>query len=591
MKNDLRDKLNTALQDVDWNGENQVLWLLRRQQARRPVRTRALVLAIALMLALVTTAVALTLNFSVQFRTQQAARQAVMNKYGLTDEMLDLFTYAEVDAHTATFTMTYAHSDQLGLYTVCSTADGQWTATWSHDNADADLLSSGSLTSPAWGARQLERLLPLYHQQAASWTVVADVGKLSLEELAALDAPLLDIQDAGILIHIVPGQDDLTAEQAQQLARSAIEDKYGVSAQKLSASDVNVSFFLYGGTDRREYRIKLDSYIVYVASPSGAVTHCSWTVQEGKRTLPTGDLSLYPLAAKEYIASGAFQLLSAADKAAAAQRYVEAGLASLLPQTNYVTPLEGDLAENAARQTAEDALEEACCLPAGWKALFTSRTSMVRHENQREWIVEYCPHELDNRYWRDFEKLGVYTVSVDAQSGQVVSLDWSFKGAELSQYTEESFASAPAYSGFMIPWVQALLQDLQVILDKYPHLIYLEDMSLQDRGAYAARMRRAGYSAVQCPDLVPTAKDIPQEEAAALARDALNTMYNLSNLALECGEPMQEGLHMIQRSDGTWVRTWNIVYTNDMDIFTVHINAESGEVENIWHDSPAFGNG
>ena len=54
---------------------------------------------------------------------------------------------------------------------------------------------------------------------------------------------------------------------------------------------------------------------------------------------------------------------------------------------------------------------------------------------------------------------------------------------------------------------------------------------------------------------------------------------------------MQEGLYMVQISDGTWIRVWNIVYTNNMDIFIVHVNTETGEIENIWHDSPAFGNG
>lgn len=84
---------------------------------------------------------------------------------------------------------------------------------------------------------------------------------------------------------------------------------------------------------------------------------------------------------------------------------------------------------------------------------------------------------------------------------------------------------------------------------------------------------------------------MPQDEAAALAWDALNVVYNLSNLSLVRGEPMQEGLYMVQISDGTWIRVWNIVYTNNMDIFTVHVNTETGEIENIWHDSPAFGNG
>lgn len=596
MKNDLRTKLNTALQDVDWNGEDRVLRMIRQQ--RQPVRfflpSKALVLAIVLMLMLATTAVALTLHFSARYHSHLNARQAVMNEYGLTDEMLDLFTYnesADDPDVVATFTMTYAHNEKLGVYTVSRAADGKLDVTWSHDDADAELLASGSLASPAWGAKQLERILPLYREQAANWSTVLDMDELSLEERAALDAPMLDIQDAGMLIHIVPDKNDLSVEKAEEIARSAISEKYGVSVQELSASDASIDFFLYGGSDRREYRFEINGYIVYVASPSGSVTHCKWMVSERERTLPDGDLSLYPIAAKEYITSGAFDLLGADDKAAVTKRYVDAGLADLLPRSDYVAPLDGDLTEDDARKIAVTTLESVYGLPSGWKTLFLNRTSMVWHDDRREWVIEYLPCELDNWHWRDFDKLGIYTVTIDAETGDVISHDWSFRDVELDQYTERNFASAPAYDGSMIPWVQDLLSDLQEILDKYPQLVYLEDMSLQDRGAYSARMRRAGYSAAQYRDLIPNSKDMAQDEAAVLAWDALNMVYDLSDLSLMRGEPMQEGLIMVQLADGTWIRVWNIVYTNNMDIFTVHVNTETGEIENIWHDSPAFGNG
>lgn len=590
MKNNLKAKLNAALQDVDWHGEEQVLRRIRRP-ARCVTPSRVLVLAIVLMLLLTTAAVALTLHFSGRFNVHLHARQAVISKYGLTDEMLDLFTYADGKDDpdiVATFTMTDAHSDQLGVYTVRRTAQGALAASWSHDGADAELLASGSLASPAWGARQLARMLPLYRDQASSWTAVLDVGELSLEEAAALDAPMLEIQDAGMLIHIAPDQSDLPAEKAERIARAAISEKYGVSADALPAY---VSFFLYGGTNRREYRLELKDYIVYVASPSGNVTHCSWMVPESDRTLPEGNLSDFPIAAKEFVTSGAFDLLGVVEKAAAAERYKDAGLADLLPRSDYTVPLQGDLTEEDACRIAAATLEEAYGLPEGWKALFMNRTSLVRHENRREWVIEYLPYELENGHWRDFDKLGVYTVTVDAQTRDVLSHDWSFKDVELGHYTEQSFASAPAYNGAMIPWVQALLQDLQKILDRYPHLVYLEEMSLQDRGAYSERMRRAGSPATQYRDLIPEAKDMPQEEAAALAWDALHITYDLGELPLQRGEPMQEGLYTVQLSDGTWIRVWNIVYIHNMDIFTVHVNSETGEIENIWHDSPAFGNG
>ena len=80
--------------------------------------------------------------------------------------------------------------------------------------ADAALLTSGSLASPAWGAKQLERILALYRERTANWTTALNPAGLTLEERAALDAPLLEIQEAGMLIHIAPGEGDLSPSEA-----------------------------------------------------------------------------------------------------------------------------------------------------------------------------------------------------------------------------------------------------------------------------------------------------------------------------------------------------------------------------------------
>ena len=598
MRNDLRAQLNAALRDVDWHGEAQVLRIIRQGRERKRVfrgaPLRAFVLALALLLALATAAVALTLHFSGRLDARLLARQAVMEKYGLTEEMLDLFAYTPAEEGTdgtARFAATGEYYEQLGVYTVRRAAAGGLETAWSHDGADAALLTSGSLASSAWGAKQLERILALYRERTANWTTALNPAGLTLEERAALDAPLLEIQEAGMLIHIAPGEGDLSPSEAETIARRTIAERYGVSLEALSAHSARIDFFLYGGANRREYRVDLDGYVVYIVSPSGAVAYCRWMISAKDRTLPAGDLSRYPVAAEEFIASGAFESLEAEEKAAVTRRYKEAGLSALLPRSDYASPQAEDLWEEEARGVAAKALEAAYGLPEGWKALFKSRIALVTQGSRRVWMVEYIPYELENWHWRDFEKLGVYTVALDAEGGDVIACDWSLQDAPAGDYTEHNFAEAPAYDGAMIPWVQALLADLQKILAQYPEQANLSEMSLADRGAYSARMRAAGYSAVQYPDLVPGAQDMLQDEAAALAWDALNALYDLSASSLRRGDFDQEGLIMASLSDGTWMRVWNIVYTDDMDVFTVHVNAETGEIENIWHESPAFGNG
>lgn len=585
MKNDLQTHLNTALRDVDWHGEQQVLEHIHQTSAGR-VRPGRVVAVALLLLALAGTALAIGLHFSEGFSIQQQARQAVMARYGLTDEMMDLFTCELQEDGSVRFIVQFANPARMGEYTVTCT-DGVWTAAWSHDGADETQLKSGDLSSPAWGASQLARLLAAYRQQAVNWSAVLDISQLTLEERAALDEPLFENQESGKLINIAPDEDDLLPEKAEGLARNAIEKKYGAQPE----GTAQVSFFLYGNTQRREYRIDLDGYVVYVASPSGEITHCGWVVPTESRTLPQGDLQDYPDAAEEFILSGAFDLLSAEDKATVAKRYADAGLDALLPRSGLVSPAPGDLAESAARNVAAEALAEAYSLPEGWQSLFLCRTSLMQDGSQRSWVVEYLPHELTNWHFRDFEKLGEYTALVDGATGQVLSCTWSLADAAREGYTEENFADAPAFSGTMLPWVQTLLEDLQVILDKYPASINLSEMSTEDRGAYAARMRQAGYAARMYPDLIPAETDMPGQQAADLAWEALNTMYNLTDMNLVRGEESQEGLYLVQLADGSWARVWNIVYTDNVDIFTVQVHAETGEIESIWHDSPAFGNG
>lgn len=585
MKHSMKDQLNTALRDMDWNGEEAVLRRIRQGRVQRcPRPSRALVFAALLLISLIATALALTLHFSADYRLVRQARQALTAQYGLTEEMLDLFT-ATISGDEVTF-VSQQHSVKLGEYTVRREDDGELTAAWSHDDADEALLCAGDLTSPAWGARQLERILAAYQEKTANWSLISDLSTLTLEEAAALDAPMLDVQQVGLLIHIVPDEDDLSATEAEVIARQAIVEKYGVAADTLSES-AYVSFFLYGGTQRREYRFDLDSYVVYVASPTGAVTYCRWNIPDENRTLPEGSLSQYPQAAAEYISSGAFALLSASEKAEVSARYQEAGLGGLLPREDFTTPLPTEMTEDEAIRLAERTLEATYAFPSGWQTLFTVRTAMVQADN-RAWVVEFLPHELENWRWRDFEKLGSYTVTIDPASASVLSLVWSLDGTAADGYTESSFAQASAYSADMLPWVQALLDDLQAIVDKYPAYANLNEMSLTDRGAYAARMRAAGYSAAQYDDVIPQDSDIPLEEAAALAQDALCALYG--DKCLTRGEAEQEGLTMVESVDGI-LRIWSIVFTDDQDIFTIQVNAQTGEIINIWHDSPAFGNG
>lgn len=601
MKNNLKKALDTALRDLDWHGEEEVLRAVRAK--RRPgislgrIPTRTLVLAIILMTMIISTALALGITFSIRYQIQRQAAEVIKSTYGLTDEMLDLFTYKRENTENgwiASFEANAIHQKELGFYTVEKEADGTLSVTWSHDNADQELVASGELTSPAWGAKQLARIIPFYRQHMDRWKNVQKMDDLSLEEKAALDAPLMEVQEIGLLINIMPEKDDISVEMAKEIAMKAVTEKYGVSEEALAKKKIDISFYLYGGTDRREYRISMDdldsSFVINVSSPDGNVTYCRWMVSEENRTLPEGDLSLYAEAAQEYVTTGAFDLLDAAGKAETAARYEAAGLGDLLPK-QYILPKHNALSEKEAIEKAAEAAQATFGLKGNWQSLFQVRSAMITEQDRSLWQITWLPYNMGNWHWLDVHKLGEYKATLSVETGEIFSCEWSLKDVDAGNYTEKTWGQAEAYSADMLPWVQSLLEQAQLILGKYPGGTNLDEMSLEDRAAYDALFRNAGYDLAFYPNTLPNEKDITQEDAAALALEAIQTVYQVDGSALVRGEAFHESFSLWVTDEGNTIRVWIIYYWNDPDAFTVAVNAENGEIEQIWHDDLSVGNG
>ena len=601
MKNNLKKALDTALRDLDWHGEEEVLRAVRAK--RRPgislsrIPTRTLVLAIILMTMIISTALALGITFSIRYQIQRQAAEAVKSTYDLTDEMLDLFTYKRENTEKgwiASFEANAIHQKELGFYTVEKEADGTLSVTWSHDNADQELVASGELTSPAWGAKQLARIIPFYRQHMDRWKNVQKMDDLSLEEKAALDAPLMEVQEIGLLINIVPEKDDISVEMAKEIAMKAVTEKYGVSEEALAKKKIDISFYLYGGTDRREYRISMDdldsSYVINISSPDGNVTYCRWMVSEENRTLPEGDLSLYAEAAQEYVTTGAFDLLDAAEKSEVAARYEAAGLGDLLPK-QYILPKHNALSEKEAIEKAAEAAQATFGLKGNWQSLFQVRSAMIKEQDRSLWQITWLPYNMGNWHWLDVDKLGEYKATLSVETGEIFSCEWSLLNVDTGNYTEETWGQAQAYSADMLPWVLNLLEQAQQILEKYPGSTNLDEMSPEDRAAYDALFRSAGYDLAFYRNTLPNEKDITQEDAAALALEAIQTVYQVDGSALVRGEAFHESFSLWVTDEGNTIRVWIIYYWNDPDAFTVAVNAENGEIEQIWHDDLSVGNG
>ena len=602
MKNNLKSALDTALRDMDWHGEEDVLRAVRQQRNTRisfghmPART--LVIAAVLMVLMLGTAIAWGINFSTRYQAQRQAADAIKSSYGLTDGMLDLFT-AERETTAGGWIIRYTsnamYGKELGVYTAEKKADGTVRTAWSHDNADQELVASGDLSSPAWGAKQLERILPLYHERMQNWKNVQNYEALTMEEKAALDAPLLEVPSSDLLINILPSDNDVTVEAALQIAQDAVKEKYGVSEETLSDYQISTAFHQYGSTERREYRIDLisvegaDAYVIYISSPEGKVAYCRWMVPEENRTLPEGDLCLYADAAQEYITTGAFELLNDDEKEEVAARFEAAGLSAFLP-SDYIPHINQALSEDDAVRIATTAVENAFSLQGSWQELFQMRTLHTAYQEQQSWEIVWQPYNKNNWHWMDADKLGTYTVKLNTSTGSILACDWSLQGSDTTLYTETTFGEAMAYSAYTLPWINDLLDRAQLILNKYDPSVNLEDMTLEDRAAYDELFRNAGYSGKQYPHLLPNAKNIPQEEAATIALEAIKIAYDMDVDGLMRGEAFQEGFEQFE-SDNGLVPVWKIYYWNDTDVYVVLVNADHGEIEQIWHDDLSIGNG
>ena len=174
----------------------------------------------------------------------RAAKEILLAQYGLTDEMLALFTPRQ-DGDTVTFAPEIEQLDRVGdwrLTPVLQPKLGEYTvdlrgktAVWSLDgeNDSASFGESDWAQANAFDARILTRLLDLfdatrpitdkYPEDASDW--------FSVEDAAAYDGLL---RAAGFSApysynHALPNDGDVSQAEAESLAVAAVCDTYGLT--------------------------------------------------------------------------------------------------------------------------------------------------------------------------------------------------------------------------------------------------------------------------------------------------------------------------------------------------------------------------
>lgn len=585
------------------------------QEERQPMKRkhyRAIVVMAVLIIAMACTALAVTLGQSAKFSKVQAAREAVMEKYGLTVDTMGIFT-ADATQRDGAWTIVFSPlkytTQGVGQYTVVLSEDGAAEASWTYDDTDPAVYASGSLDAEVWGQAQLEAAQAVSRAYYENYFAMESTGAAEMDDMAQLerraqvDQVLYDAQRQGMdvfVLNLVPGAEDLTPMEAVALAKQAVTDKYGVPVEALDQYAHTLSFLKYQSDDEPMYRISLghygeDSRLFYVSfgidlfSPSGEIYACKVGCPLENWTLPDGPLDAYQEAVREYMEEGAFDLRAPAEKAEIAARMEAAGFGEYLEGRRYIEPEADDLPEADALLAAEAALVECCGFTEDTLPLFSPIVSMQQLESGRAWVLSYSPAKTDDWPWDFAEKMGDYQIILDAQ-GTLLEAAWSLEESrDSAAYTARTFGRAKAYDTSLLPYVQALLKASEPLYAKYHTVYEILTWSLEDSAAHDQLFRDAGFNPDYYPNGLPVQGDLTEEAAIEAAKEALQKEFGVTAERLETAI-IEPAFHVNDPERHVWYLRVFLYDGGHQDNFDITLDAVTGEIINIEYDT-GVGNG
>lgn len=164
------------------------------------------------------------------------AREAVMEKYGLTLQTLGVFrddcSLTDTGWVVRFYTNNQISSRLAGEYTV-EKANGAITASWTHDDVDPAVWADGELNRTAWGHPQLLHAITDQAREAMAIT-----QEINAEDYVTIDYSYIEGTElwGEPLLEIEPSADDMTVEAAAELAISAFEHQMGVSVDEVTTA-------------------------------------------------------------------------------------------------------------------------------------------------------------------------------------------------------------------------------------------------------------------------------------------------------------------------------------------------------------------
>lgn len=208
--------------------------------------TKCIVIALIVVMCMSTVAVAaMVLNYSPSVSALKRAREAVMEKYGLTQTTLGLFNYEmsmTEDAYIIEFRSDVLNEERqevAGCYTVIVPENGEISVTWSHDDVDPALWQSGDMNASVWGQPQLETFLrDRTNAGTVEYHVIVNEGMTG--HATPTPMPVMDEMElVEVRVEtIAPAEGDLQENEVRELASAAFADTYDLTEAELAQVDI-----------------------------------------------------------------------------------------------------------------------------------------------------------------------------------------------------------------------------------------------------------------------------------------------------------------------------------------------------------------
>lgn len=288
MKNEFQKLVDRELSGLCWEEHMRRRVLCSLEKEEKPVKTKmhfALVMMLALVLA-GSLALAAGLMFSPRCDAAKLADKALLETYGITDEMLSFFrrtVQEEGEAEIVTYTGLHFFQGVLGDYRV-NVRQGKADPEWTLEEVEG-----------AWGKEQLTEAIALCKEDGGFGKVLqaaaADAGRLGITAEIANETEVPSAEEWQA-VQQQRNQDEqlartlaeLTVEEMDAIARAALQERFGLTGQQLEKLDYieescwwymeNEQAFYslyYGLNQEEEWTVGDGIYIVNVNVQTGVV--------------------------------------------------------------------------------------------------------------------------------------------------------------------------------------------------------------------------------------------------------------------------------------------------------------------------------